>query len=152
MRFAHNCPWLCLVEPWVLMNVETWLSHSDSWNCSDGSFGPVVGINPCYIILPDILDIVMDVPVMLTREAVVMGIYALCNPPFPLDISNTSKILLSIVLSNSTSHIRWLRWLAAVLEYALSHSCESRKIRILSDFTVKVTTKFIFPATYDTGQ
>ena len=84
---------------------------------------------------------------MLTRETVVMRIDTLCDPPFSLDISNARKVLLSIVLSNSAFHVIRLLWLAAVLEYALSHTGESRKVSILSDFAVKVTTKIIFSTT-----
>jgi len=154
MWFTDDSPWLSLIKPRVLMNVVTWLSHMDSWNCTDCFFGPVVGVNPSYVVLPNVFDIVMDVPVVLTRETVVMRIDSFCDPPFALDISNTGKIFLSVVFSNSTFHVVWLLWLTAILENALCHFRESRKISVLSDFTVKVTTEIISASstTQDAGQ
>jgi len=152
MRFADDGPWLCLVEPRVLVDVVTWLGHGDSRNRPDGSFGPVVGVDPSNIILPYILDVVMDVPVVLTRETVVMGIDSLCDPPFALNISNAGQVLLSIVLSDSALHVVWLLWLAAILEDTLGHFRESRKVSVLSDFAVEVTAELTFSATQDAGQ
>ena len=136
MRFADDGPWLSLVEARVFMDVVTWLGYSDSWNCSNGALRPVVCVDPRNIILPYILDVVMEIPVMLARKTVVMRINTFSDPPFALDVLNTSEILLSIVLSNSAFHVIWLLRLAPIFEYTLSHFCESLKIRVLSNFAV----------------
>ena len=110
------------------------------------------GVHPCHIVVPDTGVFIFTIPIVLTREAIVMRIKTLNDPPVSFDITNISKILLPILFRHLTLTIICHLISTLMSKYTIGELCEISNVPGLFDLTIKITAWLCLITFSDTGK
>ena len=137
---ADDDPWLDLAQVVVVVHEDAGFGDVDHWDSTD-QLMVVEGVDPSYVVYPDTGVWILSIPVMLAREAVVVGIKAFDNPPVASDVTHVCEVFLAIILRDSTLAIVWQLISAPVIENAVREFGKLANISCFLDFAVQITPR-----------
>jgi hypothetical protein len=115
---ADDDPWLNLAQGIIVVHEHTGLGHVHYGDSAD-LFVMVERVDPGHVVHPNAGLWILNIPIVLAREAIVVRVQPFDNPPVPSDVTDVGKVLLAIILCNSAFSIVWQLISASVSKNAI---------------------------------
>ena len=138
MGLADHDPRLNLGQVVIVVHEHSWLRYLNGRECTDNLVA-MEGVHPGYVVVPYTGILILSISVVLAREAVVVRIETLDDPPISFNVTHISKIFLSIFLRNLAYSIIWHLVSAFMTKDTVGELCKISNVSGLFDLTIEIT-------------